>query len=468
MKTKFTAILIILFLFSFSVFSQNLSLGLENGVNYSNIRKTFDYERFASEPGTVNGIFAKYQLGNWFTLQSGINHATIYFNQKEYYYSDYWKYSSSFYDPSLMSSSLIAPTSSYLISNNYSFLRIPLLIKYRTPGRVNFEIGGGVYYAFLTNDEFRGKDHDQFDKEYRDENFPEMNDWGWILVSTVNYNINNKWSIFASGQITYGKEEYFEREEGKMGSTELTFGVEYKLFAPKSEFIADSLGKRISILPHSGFNISRANSKNNKNQYRYSTGFSSGISLKFDLRQNFSLLSGVWFERKGYTMGYKGYYSAIYHVMPNNEPSTIVNSDVQLDYLTFPLMMDVSMGSKIQSHINFGIYYSLLQNAFAEGEETSTYESVHGYQSQKNYFNESKDLLFKNSDLGFLLGYRIEIPVFNWAKTFVSAYQSFGITNILDYSDEAKEKNSFIINENLKNQSTSIIFGLSIPVNQNP
>ena len=167
-------------------------------------------------------------------------------------------------------------------------------------------------------------------------------------------------------------------------------------------------------------------------------------------------------------MGYKGYYSAIYHVMPNNEPSTIVNSDVQLDYLTFPLMMDVSMGSKIQSHINFGIYYSLLQNAFAEGEETSTYESVHGYQSQKNYFNESKDLLFKNSDLGFLLGYRIEIPVFNWAKTFVSAYRSFVITNILDYSDEAKEKNSFIINENLKNQTTSIIFGLSIPVNQNP
>lgn len=467
LKSTFTLFFVLLF---YPAFSQSFTTGIESGINFSNIRKDLDSDRFKSEQGPITGIFLKYELGNWFSVKTGVNHTVFSFNEKNYYYYPPGFYpfsSSSFWMPSLSSSS-IAPSYFRYEQNDYSFLRIPLMITFKTSGRINVEFGGGISYAILTNDEFRGKDAKLFDKEYRDEHFPPMNDLEWVLGSSVNYNINDRWSLFVSGKVIYGEKEYFENIKGKIGSTELSFGAGYKLFAPKSEIIPDSLGKRISILPHSGFNISKANSKNNKNKYHYSTGFSSGISLKYDMGQNFSLLSGAWYERKGYNLEYKGYYSAIYHVMQNDEPSTIMNSDVQLDYLTFPLMMDVSMGSKIQSHINFGIYYSLLQNAFAEGEEISTYESKHGYQSQKSYFNKSKDLLFKNSDLGFLLGYRIDIPVFNWAKIFASVYQSFGITNILDYSDEAKEKNSFIINENLKNQSTSIIFGLNIPVNQNP
>lgn len=468
MKSKLTFCLSI-FLFSVGIgYAQKLTIGIENGINFSNISKTFDYNRFKSEQGPVNGIFAKYQLGNWFMLQSGINHATIHFNETgNHYYKDYWiNSSSSYYDP-MLSSSSIAPYY-YSTSNKYSFLRVPLLIKFRTPGRVNFEIGGGYYYSFLTNDEFRGKDRDLYDKEYRDKNFPDMTDWGWILASSVNYNINNKWSIFASGQITYGKEEYFENVEGKMGSTELTFGIGYKPFTKQNEFVrSDTLGQRISILPHTGINISRAKSDNNKGEYSSSVGFSSGVSLKFSFDKNVSIITGAWYERKGYNLDYSGYYPEIYYVAPNDKPTTHINSDVQLDYLTIPLMMDISISKKIQSHINFGLYYSLLQNAFVEGERTTTNEHANGYQVNKEFFNESKDLLFKNSDCGFMLGYRLDVPLFKWASVFASVNQSFGIINILNDGEDVESTYQFIDNESIKNSSTSILFGLSIPVNKN-
>lgn len=468
MKTKLTLFLS-LFLFSSGIsVAQKFTFGIENGINYSNIRKNFDYDRFESEQGPVNGIFAKYELGNWFLLQTGLNHLTIQFEetQHNYYYDDYRIHSSSRdYEPSLSSSS-IAPYN-YSSSSKYSFLRIPMLIKFRTPGRVNFEIGGGYYYSFLTNDEYRGKDKDLFDKAYRDENFPDMTDWGWILASSVNYNINNKWNIFASGQITYGKEEYFERPEGKMGTTELTFGIGYKPFTKQSEFIRnDTLGNRISILPHTGINISRVKSDKNKNEYSSSIGFSSGISLKFLMGEHASFISGAWYERKGYSLDYNGNSPALYYVAPNNTPKSI-KSEVQLDYLTIPLLVDISIGEKIQSHLNFGVYYSLLQNAFAVGEETRTSEYQQGYRVQKEYINESQDLLFKNSDYGFMLGYRIDVPVFRWANIFASINQSFGITNILDDGADTGLRYSFIEREGLKNRSTSILFGLSIPVNKN-
>ncbi len=446
--------------------AQNFTFGIENGINYSNIHKKFDSDRFASVPGPVNGTFAKYQLGNWFVLQSGINHISLNFNEAHYYY-DYWMVSSTF-NPTLPVSSYAPRSYATLSSNKYSFLRIPLLVKFRTPGKLNFEIGGGYYYSFMTNDEFRGKDKDRFDEEYRDENFPDMTDWGWILASSINYNINKKWSIFASGQVTYGKEEYFEDVEGKMGSTELTFGIGYKPFAKQNEIAkTDSSGRHITILPHSGINISRIKSIGNNNEYHSSVGFSSGISLQFSFGKNISFISGSWYERKGYNLQYAGYYPAIYYVAPNDQPSTQMNSDLQLDYLTIPLLMNISMGKKIQSHINFGLYYSLLQNAFAIGERTNSYQHDNGYQVTKEYFNQSQDLLFKNYDKGFILGYRLTFPLFTWAGVFASVNKSFGTTNIIDGDENVKTTYPFIVRESFKNNSTSIVFGLSIPVNKN-
>ena len=469
MKNKLILSLTIFILLVQISHAQKFTFGIENGINYSNVHKKYDSDRYAALQGPINGIFAKYQFANFFLLESGINHSTFHFNKTQYLYYDYYVSSSSYYDQAI--SSIYSPDYyCSTTSTHYSFLRVPLLVKFRTPGRINVELGGGSYYAVLTNDEYRGKDHDMYTKEYRDENFPKMHDWGWILESSINYNINPKWSVFVSGRITYGKEKYFENVEGKIGSSELTFGVGYSPFAKSNHhFSTDSLGQNISILPHSGILISNTKSNKNKSKYKSSLGFSSGVSIQFGLNKNLALLTGAWYERKGYGLDYQGSYKAIYHnpTETERENAPHIESEVQLDYVTLPLLLNIHFGDKIQSNINLGSYFSLLQNAFAEGEKLNTYVYDQGYRMSKNYFNDSLDKWFKNTDAGFMFSYKIDFPVFQWANVFIWLNQSFGEKNILINEGEEINGHNFVEYEKIHNSATSILFGLTIPVNKN-
>ena len=462
MKAKSIFNLFILLLAVHPTFSQRLTFGIESGINFSNLHKTYDYDRFDAMPGPVNGIATRYQLGNWFNIQSGINFTTLYFSESSSYaYYDYY------YQTGLSSSSITAPDYTHLQTSKFSFLRLPLLIKFRTPGRVNFEIGGGAYYSFLTNDEFRGKDRDIYTKEFIDENFPKMNDWGWVLESSLNYNINNRWSIFTSARITYGHEKYYENVEGKLGSTEFLLGVGYAPFkANNYALVPDSIGENLTLLPFSGFLISKVRTDANKGEYRYLIGFSSGVSLKFRVGPNASFLTGAWYERKGYNLDYPGNYMAFYQPSPDDNYSDM-QSDVQLDYLTIPFLMDINFGRKIMNHVNFGAYFSLLQNVFAEGVNTISTNYSNGYRISKEYFNESLDEWFENVDAGFVLAYRIDVPLWDWASTFYSVNYAIGINNILNQSQEFQTQYSFLENTEMHNSSVGFQFGLSISVNKN-
>jgi hypothetical protein len=469
MKTKKILVLALFTILFYPALTQKFSVGLESGINFSNLNKNLDNEDHSALPGPINGIIAQYDLGSWFVLQSGLNHATYYFNEWNYrnYYPGPFPTCSSYYPSIPLSSNLIAPSYYSFEQTKYSFLRIPLLIKFKTPGKVNFEIGGGAYYGFLTNDEYRGKDKDFYTEEYMDENFPPMQDWGWILNSSVHYNITEKWNVFASGQITTGQKTFFDDLEGKVGSTEVTFGVAYKPFSAKKYIEKnDSLGEKINIQPHSGFNISSAKVSENSDEYGSTVGFSSGVSILFELGGDLSLSTGAWYERKGYELGYNGNQNFIYRPAINSEKSTApqIQSRVKLDYVTFPLKFNLGFGNKIRSNINFGTYVSLLQNSFVQGEKTSTYNSNQGFQVTRAYFNESLDQWFKKADGGFMFGYHIDIPAFKWADVFVSVNQSFGVVNVLTDKRENSAYSIPKINEKMRNNSTSFLFGLTIPV----
>lgn len=462
MKAKPVLFLIFLGLISHSIHAQNFSFGPESGINFSNLHKKNDNQRFDALPGPVNGITARYQLGNWFSLQSGVNLATLYFSEtvSYVYYNDFYPTSSSY-------AGITAPSYSRLETSKFSFLRLPLLLKFRTPGRVNFEVGGGPYYAWLVNDELRGKDRDVLRNDDGNDNLPPLTDWGWMVESSVNYHINKRWNVFASARLSYGKETYFENVEGKMGSTEFSVGVGYAPFKPDNyEFVPDSVGENLTVMPYSGFVISKVRTDDNKGQYGYSFGFSSGVSLKYHVGPNASFFTGAWYERKGYNLDYPGNYVAFYEPS-TDESATAMESSVQLDYLTIPLLMDIDFGRKIKSHINFGVYLSVLQNAFAEGINTTSTIYSNGYRVTKSYFNESLDKWFENTDAGFMAAYRIDVPLWDWAATFLSVNYAIGVKNILNQSQEFQTQYPFLENTEMHNSSVGIQFGLSIPVNKN-
>ena len=467
MKTKRTAFSVFFLFCSLFVTPQSLSVGIENGINFSNLRKDFDYNRFKSNSGPVNGLFVAWDFGNWFSLKSGINHTVYHVSEKNssYYTPGYYFSPSSYWESSL--SSAISSIYYHDYYSKLNFLRFPLLLTFKTPGRVQTEFGAGLYYAILTNDEYRGKDASLFDKEYRNEYFPPLNDHGFILYSSVGYQLSQKWNLFTSARVTYGKKEYFEQVKGRTGSTELIFGVGYKPFSNKIKQPSDSLGQKLSVIPHGGINISRTKSSKNKDKYKSSAGFSSGISLKVRLDKNVSVFSGAWYERKGYGLNYRGYCKPVYKETPQSqvEEAYQIESEIQLDYVTFPILFEIGIGKEIKSGINFGSYFSMLQNAFAQGETINKYQNYQGFNIKKNYFNDSLDEWFKTSDFGFMFGYQVSFPVFRRAEFNLAVNQSFGLTNIFNDDHDAISNHVFIASQAMHNNSTSLFFGFTIPVN---
>lgn len=468
MKPTFLFIFVLIFILPVS--AQKFTFGIENGVNFSNLIQTQSNPHFSSQPGPVNGIFVHFEPVRWLVLQSGLNHATHYFAGSGYhnYYPDYYLLTSSSYKPEISYSSF-APPGYYYNESKFGFLRIPMQVKFKTHGRLSAEFGSGAYYAILTNDEFRGKDKDIQTQKYRDEQFPPMHDWGWIAAGSLNYRITGRWNIFAAGQVTKGHEIYLKNVEGKIGSTEITIGIGYKPFKKGTTPIqSDSIGKKIKIIPHAGINLSNTHGPENKGGYLSTQGLSAGVSISFPMGPNFSFLTGAWFEGKGYGLDYLGQNSFIYLPQKDldnrNVPAT--TSDVSVDYLTFPFMFELAFGKKLRSNLNFGAYYSWLQNAFSQGERIETYNHGQGYQVSKNYFTENLEQWFKESDAGFMLGYRAEVPVFQWGSVFIAANQSFGAVNILEDLESTALSLPYRSDDKMYNGSTSLMFGLTIPINQ--
>jgi hypothetical protein len=440
---------------------QHFTLGIENGINYSNIHQSLGTNHIDGLPGPVNGFFVKYELANWLVLQSGINHTTNYFNQKDnYYYPDFYMTGNS--------SSFVQSTN-YYNNQNFSFLRIPLLLKLKTGGRLSAEFGGGVYYAIVTNDEYRGKDKKMHSEEYNNENYPPLNDWGTILAGSLNFQIDRHWSLFAAGQITNAKTYFLKSIAGKIGSSEVTFGVGYSPFESKTfSNQTDSTPSGVVLLPHAGVLISMVHASDNNKNYMNKAGFSGGISIKYILNSHVSFNSGAWFERKGYSLDYAGIYDFIYlpAVENGSQTTSFLSSDVNLDYLTFPIVFEYATGNKFRSGFSFGCYFSWLQNAFSQGERTDSYYYDLGYNISTYYFENDLDKWFRNIDSGLMFGYRLEYSAFKRAGVFLGLNQTIGLVNLFENLNEIQSPPQSVSNLSLFNRSTTVMAGVNIPLSK--
>jgi hypothetical protein len=142
MRTKIIfSVLVLLFIFSFS-FGQKLTIGTENGINFSNIHGNVKSGKWTGLPGPVNGLYLKHPLGNWFSVQSGVNFTTLYYsnNVSPYYYGDYYYSYYPYLSSSMLPSDIAPPYRNYYTENTrFSFLRVPLQLKFKTPGRLIFD-----------------------------------------------------------------------------------------------------------------------------------------------------------------------------------------------------------------------------------------------------------------------------------------------------------------------------------------
>lgn len=445
MRSKFSLTIILILAFSYHSFSQKVTVGLENGINFSNLHGNLYDGKWDALPGPVNGFYTQYDLGDWFVLQSGINYTSLYYNHipNQYqYYGDYWR---------------------------FSFLRIPFLIKLKTPGKFRFEWGTGPYYSFFVNDEFTGKEKKRFKDTYGEGEIFPSTDWGWIFSAGLNYSITERLEIKLTGQTTIGKKEYIPFAEGKNGSNEILLGIGYKLNTKKSNrstLNSDSILSRIEIMPHTGVVFGTTSNPDFKENYLMAPGFEGGVSIKYKNDRTLSFISGMYFERKSYGLNYNGESAYLYIVSESENSNTniLYDTHTSLDYLTFPFLFDFTFGGSFTVSINAGFYYSRLLNAMVRGESIYTYSNGNYYSVNKVYVYDKVNGNFKNNDVGGTAGIRFEYPVFKNNRAFLGINYSHGLINAL--RNDSNEIPSSAENQKIINSCWTVNLGLVFPVYQ--
>lgn len=470
MKTKYILAFLFAYFSFFTVNAQKITIGIENGINFSNLYGDFYDGKWDSQPGPVSGIFSQYRISNWFALQTGMSFTSQYYNylsEQYYHFNDFYPSSDFYLSSSLAQSAIYQP--SYYSSNfwKFSFIRIPLLLQFKTPGKLNFEMGTGPYYSFFVNDEFTGKDKKRYQEIYGDEDKYPSTDWGWIFTAGLNYSLTDHLEIKLSGRTTIGKEVYINSVEGRNGSAEILFGIGYKLFANKEKQVStkiksDSLLSRIEMMPHTGIIFGISSNPDFKDNYLTSLGYTAGISVKYLQGKHLSLISGMWYERKGYGLSYNGEINHIYLKPKNDNTSSFVNTEVNFDYLTFPFLIDFRFGNRFIWSFNFGFYYSLMQNAMVRGDYIYTNSSDNYYSVQKKYIYDKVNGRFNNDDIGGIVGLGFEFPVFSKSKIFIGMNYSHGFQNIFKY--EYADNPLFGWDQKIFNASYSIDFGFVFPI----
>lgn len=142
-------------------------------------------------------------------------------------------------------------------------------------------------------------------------------------------------------------------------------------------------------------------------------GYLAGISGQYNFDEMWSMKLGADYERKGTDF---------------KRTDLGTTGRVNLDYITFPLLLKVKLGRKIKYFANFGPYLGLfLKNQTTIDAYGNTPEVV-----------MKVDSTTKKIDFGISSGIGIEVPVGRSGAFTVELRDNFGLTNI----SESKETNA--------------------------
>ena len=163
-------------------------------------------------------------------------------------------------------------------------------------------------------------------------------------------------------------------------------------------------------------------------------GFYSGITAQFPLKNNWSIVTGVGFERKGSVI--KTEWTDF-----NANPIGIYNTYVNHDYLIVPVLFRASFGDKINYYFNGGVYYGYLLTAKFNAERPN----LPNIQLNDEYINKS--------DFGVSIGGGIKINIAKSLAIPIEIRSNHGLINT--------NKAEIINNGAIKTNAINLIVGVS-------
>ncbi|MBL7785002.1 MAG: PorT family protein [Chitinophagales bacterium] len=169
-------------------------------------------------------------------------------------------------------------------------------------------------------------------------------------------------------------------------------------------------------------------------------GFSSGLFFQFNFKKIISLRTNLSFERKGSII-----YSQMIDV--NGNPVGKVTTNINFDYLTFPLLVRATFGKKIHFFVNAGPYFGYLikQTFVSKGDNipNTTYD-----RTSDN----------KRFDIGISKGLGFSVPIKEKFEFSFEARNNLGLYNVSAVPIEN--------NGTTKTNSTNFLFGFTYKFGQ--
>ena len=447
-------------------FSQKLSFGEYTGINFSNLHGNLTSNKWEAKAGPSAGFFAEYKLTRLFSIQAELGFLNQYYEYKNYkllplvpdaipldvYYS------------SLTSNDIWAPFPE-INKWDFSFLRLPLLIRYSTPTRLQLGLGAGVFYSVLMNDDLSKEERNTAKKENRNI-YPPTHEWGYLFSADLSYPVASGLRVFLSGRLSTGQKVFIENYEAKNGANEILFGLKYTPRKSNEMPVSfkgsesDSTFVRCYIKPGGGVAMTWNSDRKRFGNYSDIFGLNAGILFGYRLDKTVSIQTGFQFQQKGYAFRDSSYLSFRY--VPNISSSEqTVDTHVSLNYLTVPLNFSFSIGEPLNFYFDLGIYADFMLNAYSTGTVINEYSVGYNYRLEKRTINDAIEGYYKPVDFGYLTGFGFQFPFKNKMKFDIGLRYAEGFKNILKEPDQF---NLIYDDISFKNSCLSIQFGLLIPI----
>ncbi|MGQ7869321.1 outer membrane beta-barrel protein [Sunxiuqinia sp. sy24] len=468
MKKILTLIAWVSFLtFYNSLQAQDFRVGLYSGASFSNLNGNLQHDKWPAKPGSTAGLMLNYMLNERVALQAEVGLISYYYKQFRSYEAAYpddifpMPTGSLNTDYGIIGPPMYVPANQ---SRDYQFLRVPLMLKYKTPTRLELELGAGMFYSFLINDEFTGKDRDLLPPTQDDQ--MDHYDWGYLFSVGISYPLTSQLSLFVDGRYAVGLNEFFPVYEGKNEGSELNFGIRYALKSKKTTpengvaGTAEDLGSRWRAVPRLAYNLNSIRNKSDNHSYESHQGFSAGLSLSCRLGNGLSMMSDVLFDRRGYRVeGESPYvYRLVYADYFGGYKK--VDTKVDLDYLSLPVYFRLGYEDELGFFIDVGAYVAFMMNATSKGDLFYKYADNNNYRYARTYVYDAVEGDFNNKDAGWLVGMGYRLELFHaWVLSFETRY-THGVLNILD----EKLSIGYEGNEKFRNSSLTLSAGLCIPL----
>jgi len=175
-------------------------------------------------------------------------------------------------------------------------------------------------------------------------------------------------------------------------------------------------------------------------------GFIAGLFGQYNIDKNYSVKMAANYQSKGADITING--------QNVNGLSYNVNGEIQLDYITIPLMFRASYGDYVKFFLNAGPYLGILMTNNTTIDANNS-DSIPGGTYDK------KDIT-TSTDFGITAGLGLQIPLSTSMGLTLEIRDDIGLTNISDFTPDPNVVNATgATSGSTKNNSLNLMLGLT-------